>query len=177
LDGAPWARDAIRALYENGVIDGVTDELFRPDADLTRAELVKLLVSLFAGGEQGGGSGFADVTADDWFCPYVAFAERRGLVNGYGGYFRPDDPVTREDAAALALRFMRHADAVPEDTGKTVVFTDDGDIAEYAREAVGLLAQREIVNGFADGRFLPKNFATRAEMAKILYLANRGAGE
>ena len=83
--------------------------LFRPEASLSRAEAVAMLARLAVDGNgnalytgAAGTTGFSDVAANAWYAPYVAFAQKYGLVNGYSdGTFRPEQPVSRAEAVKL----------------------------------------------------------------------------
>ena len=108
---------------------------------------------------------FSDVDENEWYAPYVGGAFTMGCIKGENGIFRPNDSITREDAAVIAYRFS--ADNIT-DNG-TAHFADYNDIADYAKNAVNVLSKAKIINGFTDGSFKPKANTTRAEAAKIIY--------
>ena len=137
---------------------------------MTRAEFVKMLAA--AAGQTAEGDGktsFSDVPADSWYAPYVAWAEKNGMVNGSGGRFNPSDNITKQDMAVMIERYAEKAAGVsiPEmEAG--VVFADDASISSYAKAAVYKLQKAGIISGDINGKFYPKSSATRAQAAKML---------
>lgn len=170
LEHVPWAIDGVRFLYERG-IRGRSATEFAPDELLRREEGVKMLISALGivPEDSEGESAFSDVASDDWFRPFVTEAASRGLVSGLGdGRFGVGMAMSRQDFAVMIYRLTgetgAESTAMPE-------FTDSGDIADYAREAVGSLVQSGVLNGMGDGSFSPHTAVTRAQAAKILYEA------
>ncbi|MDF9407889.1 S-layer homology domain-containing protein [Pelotomaculum isophthalicicum JI] len=98
-----WAKDNINKLVALGAISGYPDGTFKPDNQITRAEFATVLVKAFKLQQQSG-KVFGD-TAGHWAKDYVATAAANGVVNGYDATtFGPDDPVTREQIAAMIVR-------------------------------------------------------------------------
>ena len=88
-----------------GLFEGA-DGLFDPDGVMTRAMLVQVLWRMEkAPVAEGCVSGFSDVPAGAWYHDAVCWAAGQKLVMGYDGRFAPDDPVTREQTAAILLRY------------------------------------------------------------------------
>ena len=167
-----WAEEAIGRFAANGWIAGYPDGTFQPDRPVAKAEFVALVVRVL-GLEEAEGNPFAD-TAGHWAQGVIAAAHREGIVEGAhregivegaeGSPFGPDDPLTREEMAVLVVRaFGLRAEGSAE-----VPFADERDIAEGAKEAVGMAASRGIVMGYGDGTFRPKSRLTRAEAVTIL---------
>jgi hypothetical protein len=100
--GHPYA-NAIEYIQQHGMAEGYSDGTFRPDNTINRAEMVTILVE--ASGDGMGGSGcFRDVNSE-WYAPYVCGAQSHGMVSGYpDGTFRPGNPVSFAEAAALVVR-------------------------------------------------------------------------
>ena len=97
-----WFYDAVRYAYETGLMDGVEDNLFAPNSETTRAQLVTILYRLAGEPEPGGDSGFSDVAAGIWYTDAVAWAAENGIVNGVSDTeFAPGDDITREQLAAI----------------------------------------------------------------------------
>ena len=112
---------------------------------------------------------FSDVSEEDWFAPFVASAYKNGYITGYpDGSFRPNANISRADICAVIYRCIKNT--ALENSSNTV-FADDSSIPNYAREGVYALAGSGIVNGMGDNRFAPLENATRAQAAKIIYLA------
>ena len=165
MASAEWAAEAVRELMHRGIINGFGDGTFRPNNLITRAEFVKMVVTGFGYTESSDIVEFDDVCADDWYYSYVKAAASNGIVKGAYGLFMPDAVITREDSAVILYNILSSnlsGDVIAE------VFTDDSDIADYAAEAVHKLKAAEVINGFEDGSFRPKEGLSRAQAAKIL---------
>lgn len=164
LSGASWAEDAISYLKERGVVSGKSATEFMPSEDVTREEFVKMLVLALEIYDKNAQAQFEDVASSDWFSSYVASAVKNNIVNGYGGRFNAGQKITREDMAVMAYRGIKDSDKVSEG-----LFADDGDISEYARDAVYALAGSGVIKGMGDNQFAPKATATRAQASVIIY--------
>lgn len=162
-----WAQETIEMMSANEITAGRTDTSFKPDENITRAEFASYLVNMM--GLEGTVSGnFKDVDADAWYYDAVGLAAINGLVSGVGeGNFAPDATITRQDMAVM----MSKAYKLQNDEkmqGTADAFVDNIIISEYAKEAVYAARYHEIVGGFADGSFRPKETATRAQAAQML---------
>lgn len=116
-------------------------------------------------------SKFSDISKDHWYYSYVVTAEKLGIVSGFpGGLFKPNDNILRQDIAVMTVRALQVAGISIEDKGFRRKFEDEDEIADYATAAVETLVGAGILTGYENGEFLPRNFATRAEAAKIIYL-------
>ena len=108
---------------------------------------------------------FSDVKKNDWYFPYVSALGKAGIINGISDdYFGASENITREDICVIIARYMNLAE-----NGAEGSFTDFNDISDYAVSAVKAMSEKGYINGYEDGTFRPKNPATRAETAKILY--------
>lgn len=157
-----WAQDTIEDLVNRRIIEGYPDGTFRPNNNITRAEFTSLLVRAFDL-KSGLGKVFSD-TADHWARDYIKTANYHGLVNGYSDtLFGPDDPVTREQIAAMVVNATKAGSVNESET-----FTDSAQISAWAKEPVAKAAAAGLITGYPDGSFKPKANATRAEAAVIL---------
>lgn len=150
--------------YMNGYGDGT----FRPDANITRAEAAAIAARLSSlyNAEMTYVCNFSDTDSTAWYANVVGFVSSKGIASGDGdGTFRPDDPVTRAEFAAMMAKA----------TGLNLVGgTSFSDIGEHwAKGYINALVAVGAVNGYADGTFRPDQPVTRAEAAKI---ANGAAG-
>ncbi|MFQ7856846.1 MAG: S-layer homology domain-containing protein [Flavonifractor plautii] len=153
------------------------DGRFRPEDSLSRAEAVAMLARLSVD-EQGnllysgapGTGGFSDVKRGDWYAPYVTFAKRYGIANGYlDGTFRPEQPVSRAELVKLIASYFTVE-------GGTSPFPDVPD-GHWAAEVVSFAAEEGWVSGYPDGTFRPDAPVSRAEAVKILnHALDRRAG-
>jgi hypothetical protein len=158
-----WSRSDVEAMASRGIINGYEDNTFRGDNAVTRAEFVKMAALLFGLPQTLTGE-FADVSDSDWFAPYVGAASSAGLVNGYDGIFAPETSITRQDAAVIIYRALKVNNG---NLSGNTLFDDSYDIAAYAADPVGVMAANGLING-SDGKFNPRDFATRSETAAIL---------
>lgn len=168
-----WAYSYISALAGQGIVSGMGDSLFLPEDHVTRAQFVKILAGIVGADISGyTTAGFSDVSDTAWYMPYVAWAKERGVVNGVDGgkNFAPDVSITREQIAAILYRMTESEHFVLPQKNGAVRFTDSGEISGYAQEAVSALQQAGVIGGMTDGSFKPRNNATRAEAAKMLYV-------
>ena len=173
-----WYADAVAYVRDNGLMSGTSETAFEPDGTMTRGMLVTTLYRL-AGSpsleNEDLGYPFADVPGDAWYADGVYWARLNGVAGGYSDeQFGPDDPVTREQIAAI---FWRYEGSPDSETGAG--FADEEDISDYAAEAVDWARANGIVNGVEGNYFLPQDSATRAQVATLLqnYLTMEGAGE
>ncbi len=157
-----WATEAIEALSAKGIINGVGDGKFDPQATVTREQFVKMLCVALNLTEEAEIS-FTDIASDDWSLPYIKKAVKAGLISGMDdNTFGYGVGISRQDIAVILHR------TVKETTGDAQ-FADKAEIADYAVEAVGALSGLKILNGFEDGSFKPNASCTRAQAAVIIY--------
>ncbi len=101
-----WFYEDVRYIYERGIMIGVGDEHFSPDATLSRAMLLTMLWRLEGEPKADGGAVFHDVEAGEWYSDAVVWASSHGIVNGYGnGNFKPHQDITREQISAILHRY------------------------------------------------------------------------
>lgn len=157
-----WAEALIDKWSASGVINGYEDGTFRPDENITRAEIAKV-ISVSKGYTEEAAIAFSDVSEDDWFMPSLKKCVAKNVIGGYeDGTFRPDTYVNREEAATMIVRaYNINATAL-------LSFTDSSDISPWAQNAVTALVGANVINGYEDGSFGPKNSITRAELVKML---------
>lgn len=171
-----WAAREVATLTRLGVVQGYPDGTFGPSRSVTRAEfavmLQRLLDVLRGTGATGGTNGgdltlpftdAADIPA--WAATAIARATADRLLGGYpDGTFRPHQPISRQEAAALLTRVPEG----PPATQPPMTFADAGQIAAWALPAVEAAVVRGLVRGYPDGTFGPLREITRAEAAAIL---------
>ena len=166
-----WCENIVNTLHELGLVNGRTENLFAPNDNLTRAELVQLLANL-SGADltayANADNKFTDVDTNAWYYAAVMWAADNNIVYGIGNdMFAPDTSITREDTAAIIFRYLG-VDATAENNS----FADTNEISAYALDAVNTLSAEGIINGYPDNTFRPKNTITRAEAAAVLYGVN-----
>ena len=115
---------------------------------------------------------FTDVAPDAYYYDALAWAQSIGLVGGMGdGTFRPDAPITREQAFSVLRRVLSLLDLNCPEANATVLarFNDVGAISDYARSSTATLVAQGIVGGNGQGSINPRGNLTRAEMAAIVH--------
>lgn len=165
-----WAEDAIAYCVRKGLFTGISDSLFDPDGGMTRAMLVTVLYrydngALTAGSAESGFSDVADPSA--WYYDAVCWASSNNIVTGYqDGTFRPDALITREQLAAVLYRYV--GSPAQEDSGVLGVFSDYGDISDYALSAFTWSYKAGIIGGTGNAMLSPAGNATRAQVAVVM---------
>ena len=158
-----WAYEAVKNLAAKNIINGFPNGTFMPEKSVTRAEFSKMICLAKNISLSGSDVSFSDVADSNWYSPYVKALSGNNIVNGFSdGTFRPDDNISRQDAAVIVWRIIKNSN-----TESKTVFSDESEIADYAKEAVSKLGGLGIINGY-NGYFNPGNNITRAEAAKIL---------
>ena len=165
-----WFYDDVRYVYANGIMDGTSSDRFAPNAPLTRAMIVTILYRMDGSPAMSGASDFKDVDSNKWFAKAVAWAAANGIVNGYGsGLFGPNDPVTREQLAAILYRYTAYCKASTTMNGDNLAsFTDLSTVSGYALESMNWAVGEKLLKG-ANSKLDPKANATRAQVAAIIH--------
>ena len=167
-----WYLDAVRYVFSNSVMTGMSRTEFSPDTNLTRAQMVQILYNL-EGRPAASGSGFTDVAADAWYASAVAWAKSTGVVQGYDeSTFGPEDTLTRAQAAAILMRYAQYK-GLDTSARAALSFPDAGDVPDWARDAMQWCVAKGLLQGSDNGALLPNGTATRAQIATIMmrYLA------
>lgn len=172
VDQSQWYHAAIDWAVDNDVLQGVGDGLMLPDGDITRAQMAQVLWNVEGQPAAAEGEGFSDVSEGDWFAGAVAWASQEGIFVGYDGAFDPDAELTREQAAAV---LMRWAESNGEDvSGRADLsgFPDADGISEWAVESVRWAVDAGVLQGVAnpDGTTTvsAQGTATRAQVAALM---------
>ncbi len=178
-----WARESIQTLAARDLVHGVTETTFEPDRHITRAELAKMLVLMKMRSpaddiafEVPQVPTFADVGPDTWYFPYVETAAANGIVEGENGLFKPTDPVTRQELAAMVVRAMglqEKADLLKDRNRK---FDDAAEVSPSAHGYLGLALFKGLIRGVTDTTLEPLSSATRAQAAAVTLRATERLG-
>ncbi len=158
-----WAEGVIDKWSAAGVVNGYSDGTFKPDNNITRAELAKV-ISTARQYTASADINFSDVSADDWYAADLGKCVAAGVIGGYeDGTFKPDNNVTREEAAAMFQR------AYQVNAHGLSTFADSAEISSWAETAVSALVGAGVINGYPeDNTFRPAASITRAEVVKVL---------
>ncbi len=163
-----WYYDSVRYVAENGLMVGIDESHFSPDATFSRAMLVTVLWRI-DGEPSGKTNAFTDVKSNSWYGKAVAWGYNNGIVGGYGnGLFGPNDPITREQLVTMFARYAEYCDIDTDYTADLGGFTDTKSIGSWAKKAVHWAVAEELINGVSSTLLSPTTGATRAQAATIL---------
>ncbi|MCL1794304.1 MAG: S-layer homology domain-containing protein [Oscillospiraceae bacterium] len=172
VKGTDWFIDDIIYIYNSGLMIGTSADpmLFEPNSDVTRGMMVTILYRIEGEPDASGlDNPFDDVPDDEWYTDAVKWGAQNGIVLGYGdGNFGPNDPVTKEQAAALVYR-LQQAKGITPNTSGGVDFVDMDDVSDWAVESVETLNAQGLFDNIPGDSFNPQKPATRAEIASILH--------
>lgn len=170
-----WAAGAIEYLVNRGLLSGNEKREFQPERAVSRAEFAQMIVSAFslesdAGSKTGGGAEvLLDVKEEAWYAAPVTTLFRSGVISGIGeGRFGPEEPVLRQDMAVILWKVLELEEISFKEQRDYAGFSDESQIADYARQPVEQLVRRGLLSGTDRGRFEPERTAVRAEAAAIL---------
>lgn len=164
-----WASRAIKTLSAKHAVSGTTDTEFSPRQAVTRAEFIAILIRALGLGDESDSEPFKDVPSTAWYVSDVAAAYHAGIVSGQSAnLFLPNATMTREEMAAMLVRAYEYAsgEQIPDNE---VQYTDQDEIAVWAKPYVNRAIQAKLMIGPDNHRFLPKSFTTRAEAAQAVY--------
>ena len=165
-----WFYDEIKYAYDNGIMNGVSDTHFEPDAAVTRAMFVTVLYRIEKEPEVTA-STFIDVLGGSWYDEAVAWATENGITNGVSETeFAPNANILREQIAAMLYRYAQFKgyDVSLEGESKLLSYADAAKVSEYAVPSFTWAVGDGILNGKSESILAPKDNATRAEAAALL---------
>ena len=167
IDIAPnaWYKDAVQYAYDSGLMTGVSANEFAPEATTTRAMIVSILARL-ENVTSAESAGFADVS-DEWFATAVNWAASVGVVNGFeDNTFRPNDPITREQLAAILMNYSAWKGEDVSARADLSGYRDQP--STWAEEAISWSVAEGLLTGVTADTLQPQGAATRAQVAAIL---------
>lgn len=163
-----WYYEAVRYVCEKGMMDGVAEGVFAPDATTSRAMLVTILYRLEKE-PAASGSSFTDVPSGQWYTNAVAWAAANGIVNGITDTtFAPNRPITREQMAAILYRYAAWKGCDISGQVDLSGYTDAAAVSGYAKEALAWANAEGLITGVTDTTLRPAGSAVRAQAATIL---------
>ena len=165
-----WFYSDVMFVYENGLMLGTSKTLFSPHGTATRGMMATILWRMEGSPVPKGKNSFTDVEAGKWYADAITWTAENGIFAGYGkDKFGPDDPITREQLAAI---FYRYADYKGYDLtvkGNLDKFKDADKITDYAKTAMQWAVGSSLVKGKSGNLLDPQGTATRAEIAAMLH--------
>jgi len=165
-----WFYGDVMFVYENGLMLGTSKTLFSPHGTATRGMMATILWRMEGSPAPKGKNSFTDVEAGKWYADAITWTAENGIFAGYGkDKFGPDDPITREQLAAI---FYRYADYKGYDLtvkGNLDTFKDADKITDYAKTAMQWAVGSGLVKGKSGNLLDSQGTATRAEIAAMLH--------
>lgn len=170
ISSSDWFYNGAKFVYENSLMQGTSPDQFSPYLTTTRGMIVTILYRLEHEPAADGRCPFGDVNANAYYGNAVAWAAAHNIVGGYDkDTFGPDDPVTREQMAAILYRYASYKGYDVTKTADLSGYSDVGNISGYAGPAMSWANANSPVNGKGGGVLDPKGRALRCEAAEILY--------
>lgn len=165
-----WFYEAVSYAVENGLMSGMSEDIFAPNTPLTREMLAVVLYNVEGQPEGTEANTFTDVKGDMWYTDAILWANANGIVAGYdNGAYGVGDLITREQFAAILYRYAQFKGYDTTQGGMAVrEFSDYENISDYARPAMAWAVNAGIMGGMDDGTLMPQGKATRAEAATML---------
>lgn len=163
-----WYAEAVKFVYDNGLMAGTSDTTFSPNETTTRGMIVTILYRL-EGEPAAVASNFQDVPAGQYYADAVAWASANGIVSGYGdGLFGPNDTITREQMASILYRYAQYKDYDVTASNDLSGFTDVSSVNSYAASAMQWANAEDLITGVSSTKLDPQGSAIRAQVASIL---------
>jgi len=165
-----WYHDDVYRAAEMGLVYGTGEDRFSPGVRLTRGMLAAILYRLEGQPQTAAGGNFTDVPSGKWFSDGVNWAASKGIVAGYeNGEYGPEDPITREQFAAIMARYAKFK-SYDTAVGADILdgYRDGQKVSGWARESLAWTCAMKIIYGKGSGILDPQGEATRAEAAAIL---------
>ena len=162
-----WYKTQAESLAAKGIVQGVDSDNFKPDANVTRAEFLTMLVKAKGVYDKNATYSFSDVNENSWYYTYVASAVKAGIVGGMGdGKFAPDSLITREQMSVMITNALASKAVVNSDNYLTA--SDVNKISTFAKSSMALCVKNGFIKG-SDNRLDPKGNATRGMAAVVVY--------
>ena len=172
VSAGAWYREPVTFAAKRGLFGGVTETEFAPQGKMTRGMFVAVLWRLDGKPAPEAENPFTDVKRGAYYEKAAAWASENSIVRGVGeGLFDPDGGITREQIAAILMRYAEYRGRDVSGRSPLDAFPDGNTVSNYAREAVSWALDGAIVRGVRtdDGdRLNPRAGATRAEVATMI---------
>lgn len=173
-----WYITGIRYVLNKGLMTGTGTNTFAPDEPTSRAQLVTILWRLAGSPKADRAADYTDTDPAAWYAQALEWAAQAGLVSGYeDGRFAPDDTVTREQFAAILLRFVQMLDQNTADDQTDLDYADAQTVSPWARQAMAWCVANGILSGTGADTLSPGMGTTRAQMAVMLMQLCKTIGE
>ena len=163
-----WFRDAVAYVYGAKLMNGTSPDLFSPWETTTRGMIVTILYR-YEGSPAAGMTSFPDVPPGEYYAAPVSWAAAGGVVKGYEtGLFEPQNPITREQMAAILYRYAQQKGLDVSGRADLSVYADAGQVSPYAMDAMAWAVHTQLITGVDSRTLQPGGSAVRAQVATIL---------
>ena len=164
-DRTAWYHDGVHYCVEHGLMVGTSANTFEPNTTTTRGMIATILWRLEGSPMVDTAMNYTDVPLGGWYEEAIRWADSTGVVLGYGdGTFGPDDPITREQMAAMLWRYA----GKPQAESSLADFTDGSETSQWAESAMVRAVEQGLIEGMGNAQLNPQGQATRAQAATIL---------
>jgi hypothetical protein len=164
-----WGEQYVTALTERSIISGFPDGLFKPNAEITRAQFAAIAVKAFDLPLSSNTDNFKDVSSNYWASSAIRAVSRAGLVTGFpDGTFRPEERITRTQVLVILSKAL--GNKATTNNSEFSRYSDYQTVPDWATESVSKAANARIIVNFPDpSRIDPNDLATRGEVAAFMY--------
>ncbi|MBR5329579.1 MAG: S-layer homology domain-containing protein, partial [Firmicutes bacterium] len=164
-----WYHDGVHYCLEKGVMNGFPEGLYKPDGEVTRAQLVVMLWRMEGSPIANYTLTFNDMDAD-WYKEAIRWAASEEIVKGHSEKeFAPDDPITREQLAAIFQRYASYKGYTVTERASLSSYVDAANVSSWAKDAVEWSVAVGLINGKSATELAPQDTATRAQAATMVY--------
>ncbi len=171
ISTSDWYYDAVMYCADKGYMNGVAADKFGPNIITTRGMVAVMIYRLEGSPEFKTPAPFIDLS-QNWYKEGIAWAYANGIVTGYTEeYFGPEDPITREQLAAMLYRYTKFKGG-DLTQGSLDGFKDAAEVSRYAVEPVKWAVYNKYINGRLNNGvklLAPTALCSRAELAQVFY--------
>lgn len=174
-DPTAWYHDGVHYALEQGIMNGVSKELFDPFSLTSRGMIVTMLWRL-EGMPEAESASFNDVSSDAWYAKAVNWASSEHIVEGYDAEsFGPDDHISREQLALILWRYAKYkgVDNLSSENTRLGIYLDAEQISSWAFDGMQWAVDSMLISGTDNEHLSPKADASRAQVATILMRYSR----
>ena len=164
-----WYHDGVHYVLENGLMQGVEDNLFEPYSSTTRAMMAQILFNMEGRPSTDHEPDYTDVYSGMWYTEAVRWASSEDIMEGYGGgLFGPDDEMTREQLVTIVYRYAGYKGVDVSELSDFTGYTDVNKIGGWALNGMRWAVGCGAVTGRTETTLNPQDTANRAEIATII---------
>ncbi len=166
-----WYKDYVQAVYDKGIMTGMTGSAFGPDVAMTRGMFVTMLYRIENSPPVNGNVSetFSDCADGQWYSDAVLWAYQNGIVDGLGSdTFGPSVQLTRQQMATILYRYALYSGA-DEIIEAALPYSDAADVADWALSGVSFCTIEGLMNGVSENAFDPAGTANRSMGAAVMF--------